>query len=231
MPQVAGDAIYVMVSAAVSAGDGAQYDTMQPQPPPMPRPPSIPTGGGSVSNPQIDMLEMLRRSVTFITTPSATLVSGGSAAAVAIAFGASGLQGQIQGVPFLISGAANTLSGAPTSLISTTSNQIRKVLVTVGMSALPVASSLANGGGTLQFVYGSAMTTSAGAVTSGGQTLSYFDYVPLPKASANEIPMGWINVVNSFPTSTGVNASHMFTDFRVTQGLNMSAMLLGIVQP
>jgi hypothetical protein len=181
----------------------------------------------------ITMLEVLRRAFTNITTPSTTIVSGTGAPAVALAFGTatpSGIAGMFQGVPFVLS-AAGLLSGTPGSALSTASNQIRKVLVTIGMSSIPVASSLALGGGTVQFVYGSAVTTSAGAVTSGGQAISYFDYVPLPQCSAGEIPVGWINVPNSFASGAGIPNSCMFTDFRVTQGLNLSAMMQGLPQP
>lgn len=230
---VRSEQLYANVSAAVSAGDGIPYDTLAPQPPAMPLAPVSFNGVGSVSNPMFTMLEFLRRSVTYITTPSTTIVSGGSAGAIAVTLGLvapSGITGMFQGVPFSLS-AAGMPSGSPTSLISTASNQIRKVLVCIGMSALPVASSMALAGGTIQFTYGSPMTTSAGAVTSGGQGISYFDYVPLPLPSANEVPVGWLNVVNSFATSAGIINSCMFTDYRVTQGLNMSAMLQGIPQP
>jgi hypothetical protein len=128
-----------------------------------------------------------------------------------------------QGQPFVLS-AAGTLSGQPTSLISTASNQIRKVLVCIGMSALG-GSSLALGGGTVQFTYSPAYVTSGNVCTSGGQAASYFDYVVLPKASANEVPVGWLNVVNSFSTSAGIVNSCMMTDYRVTQGMNFSAMI------
>jgi hypothetical protein len=224
---------FAMVSAVVSAGDGVQYDYLAAQPPALQLPPVSFTGVGGVSAPMLTMLEVLRRCFTNITTPSTTIVSGGSAGSVALAFGTatpSGIAGMFQGVPFVLS-AAGTLSAQPTSLISTASNQIRKVLVTIGMSALPVASSLALGGGTVQFVYGQAVTVSAGAVTSGGQGLSYFDYLPLPQCSAGEIPMGWINVPNSFATSAGIPNSCMFTDYRVTQGINLSAMMQGVPQP
>lgn len=227
MPQVRGDMVYAVVSAAVSAGDGVTYDFTGPQPPPLNPATSISAGVVGISNPQVDMLEVLRRCFTNITTPSTTIVSGGSAGSIAIGYGAdtpSGIAGMYQGVPFRLS-AAGTPSAQPTSLISTASNQIRKVLVALGMTTLPVASSVALTAGTVQFTYGPAFTTSANAVTSGGQGLSYFDYVPLPKPSANEVPVGWLNVVNSFSTSAGIINSCMFTDFRVTQGLNFSAMM------
>jgi len=227
MAQIKGDMVYAVVSTAVSAGDGVPYDVTLQQPSPL----TVANGGlaatAAVSNPQIDMLEVLRRCFTNITTPSTTIVSGGSAGSIALAFGTaspSGIGGMFQGVPFVLS-AAGTASGAPTSLISTASNEIRKVLVCIGMSALPVTSSLALGGGTIQFTYGPAYYTSAGACTSGGQGVSFFDRVPLPRASANEIPVGWLNVVNSFSTSAGIINSCMMTDFRVTQGMNFNAMI------
>ena len=233
MPDVRTEFIFANVSALVSAGDGVQYHTVQPQPAPLVTgQQGVSTAG--VSAPQYTMQELIRRMFTRIDSPSATLASGGSAGAVQLTFGngplGSGIFGRIQGWPFVLS-AAGALSAQPTSFISTASNQIRKVLVTIGMSAMPVASSFALAGGTVQFVYGSAFTTSAGACTSGGQGASYFDMVPLPVPSANEVPMGWINVVNSFGTSAGINASHMFTDWRVTQGINLSAMMTGLPQP
>jgi len=220
--------LYAVVSSLVSAGDGLGYDFTAPQPQVLNQPQSLDgRAGGGVSAPQIDLLEALRRCFTNITSVSVTLVSGGSAGAVAIGFGTatpSGIAGMFQGVPFALS-AAGTPSGSPTSLVSTASNEIRKVLVCIGMSALPVASSMALAGGTIQFTYGPAVRTSANAATSGGQGVSYFDYVPMPKPSANEVPVGWLNIPNSFSTSAGLANSHMITDYRVTQGLNFSAMM------
>ena len=212
---VRSEMLYGVVSAAASAGDGVTYKTLSPQP----------------SAPLMTMVEMIRRMVTHLTVPSATLVSGGSAGAVGITVTGlpSGVNGRIQGVPFSLS-AAGILSAQPTSLVSTASTTIRKVLVTIGMSALPVASSLALGGGTVQFVYGSAFNTSAGVVTSGGQS-AYFDLVPLPLASANEVPVGWLNITNSFAVSAGIANHQMICDLRMTQGINLSALLTGIPQP
>lgn len=224
--------VYGLVSAAVSAGDGVQYRVLQPQPPAL----GMSASPGPVSAPTFGWDEMLRRLVTHLISPSATIVSGGSAGAVAIAFGAntfggaSGILGMFQGVPFVLS-AAGTLSGNIPSGASTTSAQIRKVLVALGMSALPVASSLALGGGTVQFTVGSAWATSAGAVNSGSLKVSYFDSVPLPVASANEVPVGWLNIPNSYGASAGVSDTMMITDYRVTQGLNLSALLAGRPQP
>lgn len=226
--------VFANVSQAVSAGDGVTFDAVSPQPGMLTGVVSMGTGNGSISAQRVTWQEMIRRMVTHITSPSATLVSGGSAGSVALNYGTaalSGIAGMFQGVPFVLSGTANTLSGSPVSSISTASNQIRKVLVTLTMSALPPGSSLALGGGGLGFVYGSAMLTSAGAVTSGGQAQSYFDYVPMPLPSANEIPVGWLNVYNSFATSAGLANTQMITDYRVTQGYNMSALLQGMEQP
>jgi hypothetical protein len=214
---------YAAVSAQVSATDGLVVDTMTFQPP-----------LSAASNLMHSMAELFRRCFTHIISPSATLVSGGSAGSVtlnAATAGPSGVWGLCQGQPFFLSGVA--LSGSPLSSISTISNQIRKVLVTIPISTFggsgPAASSLA-GTATLQFVYGSAMITSANAATSGGQW-SYFDLVPLPLASANEVPCGWLNIPNSFATSAGLAASHMFNDYRVFQGYNLSAVFPLRVQP
>ncbi|HEY5868695.1 MAG TPA: hypothetical protein VI542_24570, partial [Candidatus Tectomicrobia bacterium] len=163
MPNVRGEPVYAVVSSTVSAGDGVPYDFTAPQPPPLNQPVTLDgRSGAGVSAPQIDLLEALRRTFTKITSPSATLASGGSAGSIAVGLGNSGIQGLFQGIPFIISAAA-TMSGSPTSAASTASNEIRKVLVCVGMSALPVASSLALGGGTVQFTYGPAVRTSANA--------------------------------------------------------------------
>jgi hypothetical protein len=231
MVDIRREEVYATVSTMVSAGDGIPYDLVQPQPP---RLGDAPQGAGVSSPGGMLMLEMLRRLFTNVTSPSATLVSGGSAGAVALTLGTtapvSGFAGMLQGVPFFLS-AAGTLSAQPSSAASTTSNQIRKVLVTVGMSALPAQSSLALGGGTLQFVIGSAMLTSAGAITSGGPALSYFDLIPLPVPSANEVPVGWLNIPNNFAASAGISNTMMWSDYRALQGMNFSAMMQGLPQP
>jgi hypothetical protein len=181
------------------------------------------------------MAELWRRAFTHILSPSATLISGGSAGSVALnaaTAGPSGIWGLCQGMPFFLSGVA--ISGAPISTVSTASNQIRKVLVTIPISAFggsgPAGSSLA-GTATLQFVYGSAMITSPPVATSGGQGASYFDMVPLPLPSANEVPVGWLNIPNSFATSASIAASHMYNDYRVLQGYNLSNILGIRIQP
>lgn len=224
--------VYGFVSAAVSAGDGVQYKTVQPQPP------GLQASGlpGPVSAPTFLWAELLRRLITHVTSPSATLVSGGSAGAIALGWGAtlsgySGILGLYQGAPFYFSGVSGAISGQPTSGVSTASNQIRKVLVTMPMSALPVSTFAASGPANLTFTIGSAMTTSANAATSGGQTVSYFDNVPLPQASAGEVPLGWLNWPNSQAASASILTSWMQNDFRVLQGINLSALLAGMPQP
>lgn len=230
MTDIRTEPIQAYVSMSVSAGDGRPYTLVANQPPDYDTAPLL---GAGVSNPgNMLWFEYLRRSMTRIASPSATLVSGGSAGSVQVGLGNSGITGLIQGWPFTLSAATATLSAAPVSSISTNSAQIRKVLVTIGMSAFVCGmSSLALGGGTLQFVYGSAFATSAGAVTSGGPQASYFDLVPLPQASAHEVPVGWLNIPNSFATSAGISNTMMLSDYRVLQGMNFSAMMIGLMQP
>lgn len=230
MTDIRREMAFAAVSAQVSAADGLIVDTMTFQPP-----------LSAASNLMHTMAELFRRAFTYVLSPSATLISGGSAGSVALnaaTAGPSGIWGMCQGQPFFISSlAAGSLSGSPISTISTASNQIRKVLVTVGISAFggsgPATSSLAGSavGSILQFVYGSAMNTSANQATSGGQGASYFDMVPLPLPSANEVPVGWLNIPNSFATSAGLAASMMFNDYRVFQGYNFSAIFPVRQQP
>ncbi len=230
MPDILHESIFAAVSAQVSATDGLNANVMTFQPP-----------ASAASNLRHTEAEMWRRVFTHVLSPSATLISGGSAGSVAVnaaAAGPSGIWGLCQGQPFFISSlAAGSISGQPASAVSTASNQIRKVLVTLGISAFggsgPAASSLSVSavGSVLQFVYGSAMITSANAAPSGGQGASYFDTVPLPLPSANEVPIGWLNIPNSFAASAGLAASHMFSDYRVFQGLNLSAIFPSRAQP
>jgi hypothetical protein len=229
MTDIRTETVIALVSSVVSAGDGRPYTLVQPQPAALDNPPV----GAGVSLPGgMLWMEVLRRAFTHITSPSATLASGGSAGSILVGFGTSGIAGKIQGWPFVLSGTAATLSAAPTSLVSTTSTTIRRVLVTIGHSAFVSGmSSLAVTGGTLQFVYGSAMTTSAGAVTSGGPAASYFDLAPLPFASAHEVPVGELRIPNSFATSAGISNTMMLSDYRILQGMNFSAMMQGMPQP
>src|SRR5262245_24326807 len=224
--------LYALVSQAVSAGDGVQYDMVAPAPRALQRFPVTFTGGGvGVSAPQGTWLDYLVKTNNRIHSVSNSVASGGSTAAIQITLGAapSGIVGLIQGVPFQIS-AAGELSGSPTSQASTASYEIRKVLVTVAFTSF-FASSVPLACGVVQFVYGSAMRTSANAVTSGSQEASYWDYVPLPKCSANQVAIGWLTIPNSYTTSQGIPNSWMKTDYRVTQGLDLSAMLQGLQQP
>ena len=225
MVDILSEYAYAAVSAQVSAADGILTDTMTFQPP-----------LSAASNLQAPMAELFRRLFTYVISPSATLISGGSAGSIALTAattGPSGVWGLCQGQPFFFSGV--TISGSPTSALGNTrSNQIRKILVTLPISSFgnsgPLASSL-GGAATLQFVYGSAMNTSALAATSGGQGVSFFDMVPLPLPSANEVPVGWLNIPNSCSVSSMLTASCIFTDYRVTQGYNFSAIFPTRVQP
>ena len=208
------EGLYAVVSAAVSAVDGIPYKTLTPQ---------VSAFMGSLGDLVFKMMNRM-------DTASATLVSGGSAGAVAIALtnSYSPIQGSVQGVPFYMSGADGAFSAQPGSAASTASNQVRKVLVCLTFSALPVASSLA--AGTVTFVVGSAMGTSAGAVTTGGQS-AYFNLVPLPRASANQVPVGWLNIPNSWAASAGIADAMMITDPRETQGINLNMVMAGLPQP
>jgi hypothetical protein len=217
---------FAFVSNPVSAGDGVAFAYQKEVPP-----------GTAASNVMHSLAEMFRRCYTYVMSPSATLVSGNSAGAVALTLGTtgpSGVWGMFQGQPFYIS-ATGTLSAQPAAAISTTSYQMRKVLVALALSnfwgnSAPGTSSLA-GTTTLQFTYGSAMLTSANAVNSGGNQVSFFDAVPMPLASAGEVPIGWINVPNSFAVSAGLSASMLYSDLRVLQGYDMTSLLQGRAQP
>lgn len=210
------EGVYTLVSAQVSAPDNRPMNVMQ-------------TVGASAF--LYDWADLIRRMFNYLNSPSATLISGGSAGAVALTGDGlpSGLNGVYHGWPFSLS-HTGTLSGSPTSLASTTSTTIRKVLVTIGMSAFPFASSVKLASGTLQFVYGSVFATSAGAVLSGGAS-TYFNSVPLPKPSAGEIPVGWLNICNSFATSAGISNTMMITDWREVQGVDLSAIMGVVRQP
>ena len=241
---VRGEMIFANVSTAVSAGDGVQFDTLLPQPLP------IPTGkrgivnsytgetSGAYSAPMYDGLELIRRIFNRIDCPSAVVSVGGTSGNVFVAFtqtATSGIHGKIQGQPFVMSGASG-MSGAMPSGASTTSAQIRKVLVTLGgfPSTLPMApdgAGMAVTSGTLGFVVGSAFATPAGSCVSGTQALSFFDLVPLPLASAGEVPLAWVNIVNSYGAASAVLASWIVNDLRAIQGINLSAMLAGRAQP
>jgi hypothetical protein len=223
MPNVLTESIYALVSASVSAIDGKTYGVQNAQ---------VSAGMGT-------MFELMLRLFNHVDHPSAALISGGSAGAVVLATPTSiGMSAVIpityQGVPYYLNSAA-AVSGSPASNASpgysTTSTTIRKVLVGLTFSALPLASSPgSNGGAAMVFVYGSAYTTSAGVVTSGGAS-AYFNLVPLPKPSAGMVPVGWLNIPNSFAASAGIDNTMMICDLRATQGYDLSAIQGTIVQP
>jgi hypothetical protein len=232
--------LYGFVSFAGSALDGSPVKGLAAQPPVL----QVTTGAqvgtpaqgggtlgsaGGVSAPQYLWSEFARRMMTHIVSPSATLVVATSGYAIALTIPNSGLIGRLQGHPFLIS-AAGAYSVQLTTGVSTTSNQIRKVLVTLGgFSAQPVQSQMALAGGTLAIIIGSAMATSASTVISGGDAM--FDRVPIPVPSAGEVPVGWLNVPNNFLISSTVSGTMVWGDYRAVQGLNLSALLAGIPQP
>jgi len=219
MPNVTTERLYALVSATVSAQDGIVNAVM--------------------TSPQSAFLgtmgEFILKLMNRITTASTTLISGGSAGSVAVgtsgmggASGISGIAGVVHGWPWYLNGEAR--SGQPTSLISTASTTIRKVVVGLTFSAFPIASSFDMTQSGVAFVYGSAFATSAGAVTSGGQS-AYFNSVPLPKWSAGFVPVGILNVPNSFSVSANISTNMMITDYRATQGFDLSAFLQTPVQP
>jgi hypothetical protein len=210
------------VSAQVSAIDGIQYNVYTPE----------------VSAFLGTFVEFMQKQMTRVLSPSATLISGTDASTVTVTVATgigtggastfvSGIVGIYQGWPFQVLSAG---SGPLTSLASTTSVTARKVLVTMAISDLPVASSLATVAGTLQFVYGSVYATSALAASTGGVSAIY-NKIPLPKASAGEIPVGWINVPNSQVSGMDIDNTMMITDYREIQGFDFSAILGTVEQP
>ncbi len=78
-------------------------------------------------------------------------------------------------------------------------------------------------------MYGRAVVTSAGGASNADA--SHFNTVPLPLPSAGEIPVGWLNIPNSFATSAGLAASMMKIDWRAVQGLDFSAIMPTVQQP
>ena len=209
--------LYALVSAQASSIDGVTYDL---------------TKNVGVSASLGTMAELVQRVMNRITSPSNTVLA--SAGSVHITYGTGSLSGQLTGLyhgyPFALSGLLGNPSAALGSQASTTSTTIRKVLVTLALSAFPIASSLASGAATVQFVYGSAFATSANAVSLAAQS-AYFNSVPLPKPSAGEIPLAWINVFNSFTALSVIGTSMVQVDWRETQGLDLSALIGTPTQP
>ncbi len=211
--------LYALVSATASAVDGIPYDTQNP------------VGTSAFLGTMADMLLKL---MNRLTTPSCTLVSGGSAGTVAVAFptvnsGNAGIEGLYQGVPFRISGTG-TISGDLGSQASTTSMTIRKVLVGLSQGDISaVASSLASTVGTLTFVIGSAYAVSVAGAASAGGVSAWFNQVPTPKHSAGLVPVGILNI----PTSTVSLISNAMMTFplREIYGLDLSAIVGNPTQP
>jgi len=220
---VRSEKLYFFVSGQVSADDGVTFNTV----------PNA-TGASAFLDTMADLMhKMLNR----ITTPSTTIISGGSAAAVAITVGttdgASGYKGYIMGMPFTAS-AGGHVSADPSSALagacSTASNEVRKVLVCLEPSSgWPIQSSL-GGTVTVAFVNGSAFTTTAGSVASGGVSAT-FNQIPLPKPSAQQIPVGWLNIPNSYTSGDGITTDMMIHDYRETQGANLSLVMTNVQQP
>ena len=211
--------LYALVSAQASSVDGIAYDL---------------TKTVAASAFLGTMAEMFLKLMNRLTTPSCTLVSGGSAGTVAVAFptvnsGNAGLEGLYQGVPFRIS-AAGTLSGDLGSLAITTSTTIRKVLVGLSLGDISgVASSIASTVGTLTFVVGSAYNVSVAGAASAGGVSAWFNQVPTPKHSAGLVPLGIINIPNS--TTSLISNAMMTFPLREIYGLNLSAIIETPAQP
>lgn len=211
--------LYALVSAQASAVDGVTYDTMSP------------VGTSAFLG---TMAEMFLKLLNRVTSPSCTLVSGGSAGTVALAFPTvtsndGGINGLYQGVPFRIS-ATGTLSADLGSQASTTSMTIRKVLVGLSLGDVSgVASSIASTVGTLTFVIGSAYAVSVAGAASAGGVSAWFNQVPTPKHSAGLVPVGILNI----PTSTVSLISNAMMTFplREIYGADLSAIIGNVTQP
>lgn len=212
---IQGNALYATVSATASAVDGVLYDT---------------TNRVGASAFLGTMAEMMLKMMNRITSMSCTLVSGGSAGGVAVAFPTvtsndGGINGLYHGVPFRIS-AAGTISGQPGSAVSTTSTTIRRVLVGLSLGDISaVTSSIASGVGTLTFVIGAPYTISVANAASTGGVSAWFNQVPLPKYSAGLVPVGVINVPTSCTGSAGLSNTCLTFPLRELYGFDMSAII------
>lgn len=223
MPVITSERLLALVSAQVSAENG-QVTNVGAQV-------AVSAYLGTIAE---FMLKMMNR----INTPSITLVSGGSAGAVALAFPTGGtagsaIAGLYHGVPFEVS-AAGTKSAEFLSSFSTTSLTIRRVLVGLSMGDISaVTSSIASTVGTLVFIVGSAYTVSVANAASTGGVSAWFNQVPLPKASAGIVPVGAINVPNSATTVSTGGISNTCLTFNVREiyGFDMSAIIGQPVQP
>jgi hypothetical protein len=227
--------LYAYTSAAVSSIDGIAYKTTKLE----------------LSAYLGTMAEMLMKMNNRVLTPSNNLhLSNTPGISVILSVMASANAGQFgasmgslvlfHGVPYFIVQSA-AISGALTmSLVSTGASQIRKVLVCLAMPSSVASNTgavLSYASGTnasnvyLNFVYGSAFGVSGANSVSVG-TDSAFDAVPLPKASANQIPIGWLNIVTGQTSAAGVlSAASVRMDMRETQGINFNLFMSAIAQP
>ena len=218
MTDVLSEQLYFNGVTSVSALDGIPYKTM---------PNAVNTSAylGTLG-------DMLFKLLNRIDSASTTLISGGSAGAVALGLpstiGHSTVAGLVHGMPFHLTNIG--VSGQPASGISTASNQIRKVGVALVLSAFPPGSSFDATGGALQFVIWSAMITGALSCLSGGQS-AFFNSVPTPRFSAMQVPVGVLLIPNSFAASAGIANTNIDTDARVWAGMNLSLMLPTVAQP
>lgn len=222
MAEIKTEQLYALVSVVTSGLDTRPVGTVQP----------------AISAYLGTMYDFMFKQLNRITVASVTISTGASAQTVTVNFpsAVSGVQGLIQGIPFILSSvSADGLSGTVLSTVSTGSTTIRKVLVGLAFS-LPVVSSIAIGcaatsGYTgMVFVYGSAFATSANAVNSGGAS-TFFNSVPLPKASAGMVPIGWLNIPNNFAVSTALSVTMFLNDYREIQGLHLSLIQGTVQQP
>ena len=204
--------LYALTSARVSALDGIPNATLGPN-----------TAAFGMT-----FADLLHRLGNRITSPSALLSTGGSTAAVALrghsgGHGVPEVTGFLHGMPFYLT-AIGSLSATPlASMVSLMSTAIRRILVTLAFnSALPL-STLSPTGGTIQFTYGATFRTTGSSVLTGSDSAAFVS-AELPKPSANEIALGWINLHNSFPASGAITTSNLYVDYRATQGWNLSAI-------
>lgn len=220
--------LFARVSAQVSADDGQKQNITQ-------------LVGASAF--MTNMADMLAKLFNRLTVPSCTLVSGGSAPAVALALptvdsGDGGIHGLWHGVPFRIS-ATGTISGDPSSALNaitasqmdTTSTTVRKVLVCLSLGDISaVTSSIASNVGTLTFVNGSTYNVSYSLQASTGGVSAVFNKVPTPKASGNVIPVGILNIPNSYTSGDGLANTMMTFPLRELYGVNLSAVFGSAVE-
>lgn len=220
MVHVNTERLIAQVSAQVSAIDGITYDTYLPQ----------------VSSFLGTFAEFMFKMVNRIDSPSAAIVASDAGTSIAFVGGgvvaeSAWVGGRFQGWPWAAS-ASSSGSALLGSQASTTSTVARKVLVTIFFSgiSLPVASSIDTTEIQVGFVYGSDFATGALAASTGGVS-SIYNLIPLPKPSGGEIPVGWVNVPNSYTSGDAVLATMLITDWREIQGYDMSAILGTIQQP